>query len=383
MSFSSPVKKIFPDRLKLQNVKKIAVLRAGALGDFIVTLPAFDALRATYPSAEIILLGKPWQKEFLVKGRTSVDRVIVIPVKKGVRVEAEVNENEDEIERFFHNMQHEAFDLVLNFQGNGASANPFIKRLGARLTAGPVPHAAETDKPDRYYEFYYYQHEAIRYLDTAALVGARVTTLEPVVHVLQQDKEEVKDLINSLQHKPFVVLHPVAMDKRRMWPLENYPALIKELVQRNVEVVFTGAASDRAIVDDMITQSKASVINTCGQLSLGGLTGLLSKAAVVIAVDTGPLHIARAVNAPTVGIHWAPNLINWGPLTRVIHKPVVSWNLACPLCGTIPNDPYPFEPRTECDHEISFVRDITVEQIMQATDSLLQMLNANSLMQNV
>ena len=357
-------------------------MRAGALGDFIVTLPAFDALKATFPSAEIVLLGKPWQKEFLLKGRTPVDRVIVIPVKKGVRVEAEVNEDEDEIERFFENMQHEAFDIVLNFQGNGASANPFIKRLNARLTAGPIPHAAETDKPDLFYEFYYYQHEVIRYLDTAALVGARVTTLEPAVHVLEQDREEVKDLINRLQYKPFVVLHPVAMDKRRMWPLENYPALIHELVQRNVEVVFTGVASDRATVDDIITQSNASVINTCGELSLGALTALLSKAAVVIAVDTGPLHLARAVNAPTVGIHWAPNLVNWGPLTRVIHKPVVSWNLTCPLCGTIPNDPYPFEPRTECDHEISFVRDITVEQVIQATDSLLQMLNAKRLMQN-
>jgi ADP-heptose:LPS heptosyltransferase len=357
--------------LKLQNVKKIAVLRAGALGDFIVTLPAFDALRAAYPSAEIVLLGRPWQKEFLVKGRTPVDRVIVIPVKKGVRVEADhVHENEDEIERFFEDIQQEAFDIVLNFQGNGMSANPFIKRLNARLTAGPVPNAAATDKPDRFYEFYYYQHEAIRYLDTAALVGAQVTTLEPVLHVLEQDRSAIKDLLNRLQHKPFVVLHPVAMDKRRMWPLENYPALVNELVQRNVEVVFTGAASDKAIVDDIIAKSKASVINTCGELSLGSLTALLSKAAVVIAVDTGPLHLARAVNAPTVGIHWAPNLINWGPLTRVIHKPVVSWNLVCPLCGAIPNDPYPFEPRTECDHEISFVRDITVEQVMHAADSL-------------
>jgi ADP-heptose:LPS heptosyltransferase len=383
MSFSPLVKEDVLYRLKLQNVKKIAVLRAGALGDFIVTLPAFDALRATYPSAEIILLGKPWQKEFLVKGRTSVDRVIVIPVKKGIRVEADhTNENEDEIERFFENMRHEALDVVLNFQGNGASANPFIKRLSARLTAGPVPPAAETDQPDRFYEFYYYQHEAIRYLDTAALIGARVTTLEPIVHVLEQDREEAKDLLHRLQYKPFVVLHPVAMDMRRMWPLENYPALINELVQRNVEVVFTGAASDKTIVDDVIAESKASVINTCGELSLGGLTALLSKAAVVIAVDTGPLHLARAVNAPTVGIHWAPNLINWGPLTRVIHKPVVSWNLTCPLCGIIPNDPYPFEPRTECNHEVSFVRDITVGQVLQATDSLLQMQNVKRLKQN-
>lgn len=358
--------------MKLQDVKKIAVLRAGALGDFIVTLPAFDALRATYPSAEIVLLGKPWQKEFLIKGRTAVDRVIVIPVKKGVRVELDSqHENPDEIERFFEAVQHEAFDVVLNFQGNGLSANPFIKRLNARITAGPIPHAGETEKPDRFYEFYYYQSEAMRYLDTVALVGAHPTVLEPALHVLEQDREEVKALLQQLKDKPFVVLHPVAMDIRRMWPLENYPALINELAKRDVHIVFTGSPADRAIAEDLIADAKAPVINTCGQFGLGGLAALLSKAALVIAADTGPLHLARAVNTPTVGIHWAPNLINWGPVTRIIHKPVVSWNLVCPFCGIIPNDPYPFEPRTGCDHKISFVRDITVEQVLQAADSLL------------
>lgn len=363
---------MFPTRLKLQHVKKIAVLRAGALGDFMVTLPAFDALRATYPSAEIVLLGRPWQKEFLTKGRTPVDRVIVVPHIKGVRVEPEdVTENKQDSEAFFQSMQAEAFDLVLNFQGNGLSANPFIKRLHARLTAGPIAHADVADKPDRFFEYYYYQSEVMRYLDTVALVGAHPTVLEPCVQVLEQDNKEVKELLWLLQDKPFVVLHPIAMDLRRMWPLENYAPLVTELKNRHVEIVFTGSAADRPVVDQLMHDIKEPVINACGQFSVGGTAALLSKAALVIAVDTGPLHLARAVQAPTVGLHWAPNLINWGAVTRIIHKPVVSWNLTCPLCGIIPNDPYPFEPRTHCDHAVSFIRDISVEQVLQAADPLL------------
>jgi ADP-heptose:LPS heptosyltransferase len=363
---------MFPTRLKLQSVKKIAALRAGALGDFIVTLPAFDALRATFPSAEIVLLGKTWQKEFLVKGRTAIDRVIVLPYKKGVRIESEQqDESAHEIDAFFESMQQEEFDIVLNFQGNGLSANTFIKRMNARLTAGPIPHADVTDKPDRYFEYYYYQSEVMRYIDTVALIGAHSSVIEPCVKVLDQDLAEVQELLSLLNNKPFVVLHPVAMDMRRMWPLENYAPLVKELIKRNVAIVFTGSAADCTVIDELITGIKEPVINTCGQFSLGGTAALLSKASVVIAVDTGPLHLARAVQAPTVGLHWAPNLINWGPLTRVIHKPVVSWNLTCPFCGCIPNDPWPFEPRTECDHAISFIRDIRVDQVIQAADSLL------------
>jgi ADP-heptose:LPS heptosyltransferase len=362
---------MLPNRLKLKNVKKIAVIRASALGDFIVTLPAFEALRAAYPDAEIILLGRPWQKEFLIQGRTSIDRVIVIPVKKGIGAESEQQEDAAELEQFFDTMQHEQFDLAMNFQGNGLSANPFMKRLHAKVTAGPIPHNEHNDKPDRFHTFYYYQSETIRYLDTVALIGASPVMLEPSLKVLPPDTEEAQALLTSMTNKPFVVLHPVAMDKRRMWPLENYPALVNELKQRNVTIVFSGSPADQPVVEEIIAKAGGGAINTCGQFSLGGLAALLSKAALVIGADTGPLHLARAVNTPTAGIYWAPNLINWGPVTRIIHKPVVSWDLHCPLCGAIPNDPYPFEPREHCDHDVSFVRDVTVEQVLQAADSLL------------
>lgn len=44
----------------LANIRKIAVLRANVLGDFLFALPAFTALRETYPASEIVLLGLPW-----------------------------------------------------------------------------------------------------------------------------------------------------------------------------------------------------------------------------------------------------------------------------------------------------------------------------------
>src|SRR4051794_29570492 len=97
--------------LKVKDVKKIAVLRAGALGDFIVTLPALQAIRAAYYDAEIILLGKPWHKKFLLKNRTPVDRVIVVPVKKGVRDEWHEVEEAGSTEAFFEQVKQEQFDI--------------------------------------------------------------------------------------------------------------------------------------------------------------------------------------------------------------------------------------------------------------------------------
>ncbi|MDB5190540.1 MAG: glycosyl transferase family 9 [Segetibacter sp.] len=354
--------------LKVDNVKKIAVLRANAVGDFVVTLPALHAIRATYPNAEIVLLGKPWHKAFLVKGRTPIDRVIEVPVKKGIRNEPGKQKDEAEVNAFFERMAEEEFDVAINMQGSGVSANPFIKRLNSKLTVGLASNEAE--KPDRFVPYYYYQSETMRFIEVASLIGAVAKDLEPKLNILQADEQELTQQLPKIE-KPFIVLQAVATDVRRMWPIENFAPLANQLKQQGFEVVFTGSEEDKQVVDEIIEDMQYPAINTCGTLSLGGLCCLLSKAVIVISSDTGPLHLARAVDTPTVGVYWAPNIINWGPVTRSIHYPVVSWNMQCPFCGTIPNDPYPFEPRTDCEHLVSFVRDITVQQVLQAAETLL------------
>jgi ADP-heptose:LPS heptosyltransferase len=359
----------FTPQGRIDNVKKIAVLRANALGDFIVTLPALHALRSAYAEAEIVLLGRPWHQEFLVKGRSPVDRVEVVPVKKGIRNEANLVADESCITGFIEKMRIEHFDIVINMQGNGFSANPFIKEFGAKLTVGLCAEGAE--KLDRNLDYFYYQSEVLRFVEVVKLVGATTVEIEPQIAVLPQDNLQVKRLIRSLGSKPYVAIHPIATDVRRMWPIQNYPLLADELKDRNVEVVFTGTPEDRQAVEHIMGCMSYSAINACGMFSLGGLSALLSKAALVISPDTGPLHLAQAVKAPTVGIYWAPNLINWGPLFRTRHRPLVSWKMECPCCYIVPNDPYPFEPRTDCNHEISFVRDITVKQVVDAADELL------------
>jgi ADP-heptose:LPS heptosyltransferase len=353
----------------LKDIKKIAILRANAVGDFIVTLPAIRAIRNKYPSAEIVILGKPWHKKFLIRGRTPVDRVIVVPVKKGIRDEKNFSENAEEMKLFFEEMRKEKFDIVIHFQGNGISANPFINQFDAGITVGLTSQNSED--LDRSINFYYYQSELLRYLEVASLIGAKTQHLEPHINVLPQDEEEIKGLLSFLDKKQFVVLHPFATDIRRGWPIENFVAIANWLREKNFEVIFTGLQEDFEVVENLISSMKHSAINACGTLSLGGLSAILKRASLVIAADTGPLHLARAVNTPTVGIYWAPNLINWGPLSREIHRPVISWDMTCPICGIVPNEPYPFEPQSNCKHEISFVRNISVAAVCEAAEGLL------------
>lgn len=355
---------------KVDNVKKIAVLRAGALGDIMVILPALHALRQTYPLAEIILLGRQWQQEFLVKGRCPVDRVEVVPAQHGIGNAYGQHEEIYALDDFFTRMRAEEFDIAMSFHGNGISANPFINKVGARVTAGSWCKGAVA--LDRSIHYYYYQHEVMRYLEIAKLVGATTDVWEPSFSILPDDWDEVKRLDIDYECERYILINPVANDSRRMWPLEKYSSLADSLVKRNANVVFVGSMIDHAIADDIISMMKYKAINACG-ITIGGLAALASRARLMIAPDTGPLHVAQAVQCPTVGLYWAPNVINWAPLNRAIHRPVISWQLACPKCGIIPNDPYPFEPQTTCKHEVSFIRDIPASAILQAVDDLLSL----------
>jgi len=88
-------------------IKKIAVLRANALGDYIFSLPALQALRETFCDAEIVLLGRAWHKEYLQNRPGSVNRVVVVPLYPGISEIEGYMPDEEVLAAFFTKMQEE------------------------------------------------------------------------------------------------------------------------------------------------------------------------------------------------------------------------------------------------------------------------------------
>src|SRR5437588_3130532 len=89
---------------RVPDIRKIAVLRANALGDFIFALPALEGLRVAYPEAEIVLLAKKWHAHFLANRPAPIDRMVVVPVSQGVNEEPGLVENLAKQEQFFKAM---------------------------------------------------------------------------------------------------------------------------------------------------------------------------------------------------------------------------------------------------------------------------------------
>ncbi len=341
---------------------KIAVLRANALGDFVFLLPALHALRAAYPLAEIMLLGKAWHADFLADRPSPIDRVVVTPPSKGVN-EPAGQEDPVELEHFFSQMRSERLDIALQMHGGGRNSNPFVLNLGARLTAGmKTPDAPSLDRSIPYI---YWQHEMLRLLEVVALVGAPPVFLEPRLEVTGRDLRESCQALPDDSEQPLVVLHPGASDPRRRWSAEKYADVGDHLARAGNRVAVVGIPSEAPVVDQVIQSMHAPAANLSGKLSLQGLTGLLKRAVLVIANDSGPRHLAEAVGTPTVGIYWCGNVVNAGSFFRTHHRPQMSWTINCPVCGqnTLVE---------RCQHDVSFVDEVTVDEVLSNAFDLLR-----------
>ncbi len=354
-----------------EGIRSIAVLRGGGLGDLMFALPAIAALKDRYPEARITLLGMPGHAALLDGRPGPVTAVQELPVFPGVRPG---DEDPQAVEEFFATVRG-SFDLAVQLHGGGRNSNPFLLRLGARHTIGTrTPDAVALERTVPYV---YYQHEVFRALEVVGLAGAVPRDLEPRVEVLPAEQERAAQLTGAGP----VALHPGATDPRRRWPSSSFAEVAVRAAADGCEVVVVGDASDAPTAEEIVrlalaADPTADVRSLAGQLTLGELTGVLARSAVMVGNDSGPRHLAQAVGTPTVGVYWIGNVINAGAMGRSLHRVHFSWVTQCPVCGVdVTQVGWTAE---RCEHDDSFVAAVRPDAVyadvaeLRATSLLLR-----------
>lgn len=342
---------------RFDDVGRIAVLRGGGIGDLMFVLPAVESLAAAYPGAEITLLGMPSHAALLADRPAPFHAVEVLPVHPGVRPGPAVDPAATEA--FVARVRDLDLDLAVQAHGGGGNSNPFLLRLGARHTVGTT--APDAPRLERNLPYRYFQHETQRWLEVAALAGAPAVQLEARL----RGRGNTRPRPGSV---PRLVVHPGATDPRRRWPVERFAEVAAAVAGRGVEVVVVGDASDRAAAEAIVAHATDPLVTSVAdELGLPALVDLLEDSDVVLANDSGPRHVAMAVQTATVGVFWAPNMVNAAPVARRRHRAHASWTTRCPRCGV----PLAADGERRCDHEESWVAEVGVDAVLADVLELL------------
>ncbi|TFW30209.1 glycosyltransferase family 9 protein [Massilia horti] len=345
----------------LDNVAKIAVLVPHSIGDFMFTLPALHALKHGYPDAELVIIGKPWQADFL-RGRPGpVDRVLLLPPVDGVGGFPDADS--EPVERFVEQARAERFDIAVQLYGGGRFSNPFVARLGARLTAGT--RADDAPALDRWVRYAQPNNRRLALLEVAEQAGAVARLADQELCVTDDDRREAAAVLPPGAGQPLVLLQPGSTDPRRCWPPERFAAVGDALAGAGARIAVNGTAAEASLVRTVIDAMRHPAIDLSGKLGLRGLCGLLERVAMLVSNDTGPLHMALAIGTPAVGIFWLTNLIDGTPLRQGLLRVALSVRVHCPACGAV-------NLRTRCPHNDSFVSDVPLEEVTGLAMSLLR-----------
>jgi ADP-heptose:LPS heptosyltransferase len=350
----------------VSDVRRIAVLRCNALGDYLMATPALAALRDTFPLAEITLLAGAWHADFLSERPSPVDRVLVVPQVADLAGQPGGAPPQEALPQFLADARAYRYDLAVQLHGGGAASNPLVRALGARWSIGL---RAENAAPlDATVPYRYYQSEVCRYLEVVALVGAQAPPEYPELAVTAREHAAAAELLPG--DAPWVALHAGAGDPRRRWAPERFAAVADAVARTGARPVLVGSSSDLPVSAAVGSHTDTPPHDLTGRTDLGTLAAVLHRCAVVVANDSGPLHLARAVGTATVGLYWCGNAINAAATVRTRHRPLLSWIVHCPTCGTDTSTAgFPHRPGNGCHHRPSFLDQIpTIEVLNEALD---------------
>ncbi len=311
-----------------QTCKNILCVRPDNMGDVLMTSPALRAIKESLPDVRLTLLASP-SGSAIAPFIPEIDDVITCRLPWDSKMQPDSGEA---LLGVIGTLRERAFDGAVLFTNYSQSAFPgaflcyladiprrlgYAKEYQARLLTDWVV--------DQEPYFIRPKHGVQRQLDLVAAVG--LTTRNERLSLRISD-EAVKSVGAKLERvgmdvgKPFIVVHPGASDPKREYPADLYAQAIGTIVQKmGYSVVITGVASEVAVGDMVMKESGQGVFSLVGQVDIGELAALIAMAKLLISNNTGPVHMAAAVQTAVVDLYARtnPEHTPWQVSSRVLY----------------------------------------------------------------
>ncbi|GAB4040762.1 lipopolysaccharide heptosyltransferase II [Spirosoma gilvum] len=305
---------------------RILCVRLDNMGDVLMTTPAIRALKTTWPNCHLTLLTSSVGAaigDFIPE----IDQIIPfdVPWVSGT------SEQRDSCLSMVSQLEKSGFDAAILFTVQ--SQNPLPAALLCYMAGIPRvlgycrenPYQLITDWLPDTEVLVANRHEVERQLALVQAVGCQTNQHQLSLDVPLVDQVYIRKYLASRGldfSRPWFVLHPGVSEARRRYPADEFAKAAKRLVRTaGYQAVLTGSPSEQPLIDVIQQELGGQAINLAGQLNLGQLIALIADAPILVANNTGPVHIAAAVGTPVVVLYAKtnPQHTPWRVPNRVLY----------------------------------------------------------------
>ncbi len=295
---------------------RLLILKPSSLGDIVHALPVLSALRRACPQAHIAWMVRP-ELAGLLECVWGIDEILLFDRRTMGRWFTPAGISS--LHAFIKKLRRGRYDLALDLQGLLRSAL-FARAAGCRVRIGLAEaregavffytHTAEAPSSPHIVDYY---TEVLKQLGVP---------IEPICFGLRPTQAARADLHSLLQKEwsdpgQFAVLIPGSAHARKCWPPQRFAQLAESLHQQTgLRIVAAGSQKEAAAITQIAKMTNTPILNLAGRTTLPQLTALFEKATLVIGNDTGPSHIAAAMDIPTVVIFGPTNPARLGPYQK-------------------------------------------------------------------
>lgn len=340
---------------------RILVSRLDRIGDVVLSIPAIEAIRKQHPHGHLAVMTRPSTAP-LLEGHPAVDEVIPYYYEKKGRHSGLVGSV-----RFVRELVLRRFDIAFILHpSHRAHWVPFLAGIPYRIGLNSHdPLLLTKPVPDRRKEGL--KHEADTTLDIVRAFGVPIPAEKTLsIFTSYEDEVFVSETLAKAgiaASETIAAFHLGASCVSKRWPAERFIELAKRFMeQRGARIVVVGGAEEKELGEIFRGRIGASALDLTGQLSLKQLAELLKRCAVLVSNDSGPVHIAAAVNTRTLTI-FGRNKSDLGPVRwRALgagHE-VIQKDVGCAVCLA-----------HRCTIDFECLKAVTVDMAWERLDAML------------
>lgn len=339
---------------RAEDIKNILLLNTTAMGDTILSTPAIKAIREAFPGIKISSLVSPIAKEILLNN-PHIDRFIDYPGRVDLPFFFK-------LPRILKDLRRDRIDISIVLDSNDPEAGPF-----SYLSGAPVRVGWQESKLSFLFNIPARKRiEGLHVVDiklkALEAIGIKAHRRKPEIFLTREEEVEGDKIIKEagLFQKKIVGIHPFGAKRNRWWPEEYSISLSDLLFERyGLRTIIFGGKEERPFADRMAKGMKKKPFVVAGRIGIRGSAVLIKRCSFIVSPDSGPMHLAQAVDTPTIALFGPADPSLTGPTGE--KNIVLRKDMDCSPCKDY-----------DCPHS-SCMKAIKVEDVLDAVEEMRRM----------